>query len=41
MGRLGVLDEMKLYDFMVGIAEKRFTKVDLANYFRQTGSQSG
>jgi prophage maintenance system killer protein len=33
-GALGEMDEMKLYGLMIGIAEKRFTKADLANYFR-------
>ena len=27
--------EAELYDFMIGIAEKRYTKADLAAYFRR------
>jgi death-on-curing protein len=30
--------EEVLYDYMIGIAEKRFTKADLAKYFRESGS---
>jgi hypothetical protein len=26
-------------DFMIGIAEKRFSKADLAKYFREHGSK--
>ena len=28
------VDDIKLYDLMIGIAERRATKGDLANYFR-------
>jgi death-on-curing protein len=32
--------EETLYDYMIGLAEKRFTKADLAKYFRESGSMS-
>jgi death-on-curing protein len=28
-------DSMDLYDYMIGIAEKRYSKADLAGYFRE------
>ena len=33
-----MIDDMRLYDYMIGIAEKRFTKADLAKYFRESSS---
>src|SRR5687768_774283 len=29
------VDDMRLYNYMIGIAEKRFTKADLAAYLRE------
>lgn len=33
--------EMELYDYLIGIAEKRFTKQDLAGYLRQSANREG
>lgn len=32
--------EEALYDYMIGIAEKRYTKADLAKYFRESASMN-
>ena len=34
-----VFSEERLYDLMIGIAEKRYSKQDLAGYFRERGSK--
>jgi death-on-curing protein len=35
-----MFDELKLYDLLIGIAEKRVTKADLADYLRRTAEAS-